>query len=184
MEKFWGTKKATGSVWCCFEQTGPPLSFTPWSGGLLTFILSSFLSLSPSLPYFKRTGSPSVSSPFASALKRCERRKQGARSAAQLLINMQISDSLRALITQAQDYECGWFKMRCLYTHTHSFTHTHVHNNSFLLFFQASVGTSARQTLMSVPARRAKMAPNAQMDPTNIPASALKVFTLTINYNN
>lgn len=47
MEKFWGTKEATGSVWRCVEQTGPLLSLTPWSGGLATFILSSFF---PSLP--------------------------------------------------------------------------------------------------------------------------------------
>lgn len=42
MEKFWGTKEATSSVWRCVEQTGPPLSLTPWSGGLATFILPSF----------------------------------------------------------------------------------------------------------------------------------------------
>lgn len=64
-----------------------------------SFLISLPLSLPPSLPYFKRTGSPTSSSPFASALKRSERRKWGARSASQLLINMQISDSLRALIT-------------------------------------------------------------------------------------
>lgn len=36
MEKFWGTKEATSSVWRCTEQTGPPLFLTPWSGGLQT----------------------------------------------------------------------------------------------------------------------------------------------------
>lgn len=50
MEKFYGggTKEATGSVWRCVEQTGPPLSLTPWSGGLATFILHLFLPLAPS----------------------------------------------------------------------------------------------------------------------------------------
>ncbi len=72
MEKFWGTKEATGSVWRCVEQTGPPLSLTPWSGGLATFILSSFLSLSPS-PHFKRIGSPTLPSAFGVVLKRSER---------------------------------------------------------------------------------------------------------------
>lgn len=48
---FWGTKEATGSVWCCTEQTGPSLSLISWSGGLATFILFSFLSLPPLLPY-------------------------------------------------------------------------------------------------------------------------------------
>lgn len=51
MEKFWGTKEATGSVWRCVEQTGPPLSLNPWSGGLATLILPSFLSLPP-LPLY------------------------------------------------------------------------------------------------------------------------------------
>lgn len=48
---FWGTKEATGSVWCCTEQTGPSLSLISWSGGLATFILFSFLSLPPLLPH-------------------------------------------------------------------------------------------------------------------------------------
>lgn len=69
--KVLGTKEATASVWRCVEQTGPPLSLTPRSGGLATFILPSFLPPTPSR--FKRIGSPTLPSPFGVVLKSSER---------------------------------------------------------------------------------------------------------------
>lgn len=73
MEKFLGTKEATGSVWFCVEQTGPPLSLTPWSGGLATFFLSSAPLPSPCL---HELASPLYPSLLGAVLKRSERRNE------------------------------------------------------------------------------------------------------------
>lgn len=99
--KVLGDKRGNGLSWCA-EQTGPLLSLTHWSGGLATFILSSFLSF-PS-PRLHELASPLSLSPIGVLLKRrvC--------SVAQLLINMQISDLSGALVVWVQDYERDWFQ--------------------------------------------------------------------------
>lgn len=67
-----GTKEATGSVWLRWgvEQTGSPLSLTPWSGGLATFLISFPLAPPPTL---NELVPPLSLLLFGAVLKRSER---------------------------------------------------------------------------------------------------------------
>lgn len=66
---------------------------------------SFLISFPPSPPVLHELLSPLCSSPCRAVLKRSERENNGVCSVAQLLINMQIFDLLRALIVGVEDYE-------------------------------------------------------------------------------
>lgn len=76
-------------------------------------------------------------------LKRIERENKRVCSVAQLLINMQICDSLGALVVCAQDYGKDWFQMLRPRTHSVCPSCSHAHSNTLLLFFQALLGIFA-----------------------------------------